>query len=98
MKKFFFVIVFLFSLNAFSYTVQGSQECGDIIYEDRMNNDMMYQAVTSWLQGYITARNFITDSDKGADFHSLYFALLNFCKDFPLKDIDDAAIFIYSTL
>lgn len=92
------IIIILFSSNAFCYTVKGNHECGDIINGNKTDDDMLYQAIASWTQGYITARNFVSDFElgKNASFHSLYYAVLNFCEDNPLKDIDDAARFIYS--
>ena len=98
MKKLFTIIFILFSTNAFSYLVKGNHECGDIINGNKTDNNMLLQAVSSWIQGYITARNFVNASEngKGVSFHSLYYAVLNFCEDNPLKDLDDAAIFIYS--
>ena len=98
-KKLLIIIsIITFSSKGFGYGVSGSHECGDIINEYKNDNKMMYQAVASWTQGYITARNYMSDSYKGRDanFHSLFYAVLNFCEDNPFKDIDDAALFIYS--
>jgi len=57
-------------------------------------------AVSLWIKGYITGRNYELDRsvDNTIDADSLYYAAVKFCKDNPLKDNDDAVMHIYSNL
>ena len=52
------------------------------------------------MKGYITGRNYELNATQAndVDSDSLYYAVVKFCRDNPLKDTDDAAIYIYSNL
>ena len=86
--------------SSYAYTILGGRACGEILSDDRNNNKMDKLLLSVWLKGYITARNY--ELSRGIDTYiegdSLYYAVIKFCRDNPLKDSDDAAINIYSNL
>ena len=84
---------------SYAYKVLGSRSCGDLLSSDRDSHDFTKFGVSLWMKGYITGRNY--ELDRGVDNidgDSLYYAVIKFCRDNPLKDNDDAAIHIYSNL
>ena len=109
MKKLIFIFIlnlclFLFyessNIYAKSYSIgAGSEHCGTLInYErDRVSKDMMYWVYIHWMLGYISGSNYQTQSMKGSNTEgeSIYFAAINYCKNHPLKRLNDAIKFIY---
>ena len=98
MKILLTLFVLFFSSQVLSYQVLGMYECGEILVDDKNNNKNSKTLTLTWLQGYISARNYIDNADKTAEYESLYFAVIKFCKENPLKDLNDAARDIYSQL
>ena len=91
------------------YTVKGSVECPDIVKEDANENYREYNKW--WLLGYFSARNYAADTannaggtqknsevGKGIDNDNIYNMALDFCKNNPGNDWDDAAIHVYDLL
>ena len=80
---------------AAAYTVKGSVKCPEVVTEDA--NESYRLANKFWVLGYISARNFVNDSDvaKDVDDDVLYNEVLVFCRNNPTKDMDDAAIELY---
>ena len=86
---------------SYAYTVVGAAKCGGILSLHNDDNPLNEYAVFSWTNGYITGRNYELNksmTNKVPDTDSLYYAVIKFCRENPLKDIDDAAVYIYSTL
>ena len=103
MKKhlLFLILTSLFITNSsYAYTIVGAAECGAILRLEDDNNLITKHSTPLWIKGYITGRNYELDrSMKNVpNSDSLYYALIKFCRDNPLKDIDDAAISIYSKI
>ena len=94
------LICLFMTSSSYAYTVLGGRTCGEILSEDRNNNEMHKLMLTIWIKGYITARNYelARGIDQYVEGDSLYYASIKFCRDNPLKDSDDAAIHIYSNL
>jgi len=85
--------------SSFAYTILGTRSCGDLLSSDRDNDQLTELTVGIWMKGYITARNYeLSRGVDNIDSDSLYYAVIKFCRDNPLKDNDDAAIHIYSNL
>ena len=83
-----------------AYTILGLYECGEILKDDRKDDKVSAHQTKSYIQGYITGRNYYEDVTitKSAKAESLYYAVIKFCKKNPLKDIEDAAKHIYNQL
>jgi uncharacterized membrane protein YgcG len=85
------------------YTVKGGVECPDIVKEDA---DEHYREYNKWwLLGYITGRNYQidlggNDSNAGRDVESdaIYAMALEWCRNNPGNDWDDAAIQLFDRL
>ena len=100
---FFITVIFLFSYTqvSWSYTVKGSgnTSCGELLEEEknRTSQGILFYQKNAWILGYITGRNYENNANKGRGVHpdSIYYAVLNYCRDNPLKDLDDAIQFIY---
>ena len=104
-KHLLFLILILTSLfitsSSYAYSVVGNQSCGSIITFDKEGNLYTKTGSIQWVRGYITGRNYEFDRNlvnRVPDPDSLYYAVVKFCKDNPLKGVNDAAIYIYSTL
>lgn len=85
-------------VGAQAYTVIGGIQCPKMIEEDA--NESYKLANEFWLLGYLSGRNFENDIDvgKGFDSSTIYVMALDFCRNNPSKDIDDAAIRVYDIL
>ena len=87
--------------SSYAYTIVANIRCGPILQMIEDNNSVVRTGITSWVQGYLTGRNYELDRSmkgKASDTDSIYFAIVKFCKENPLKDLDDAAIHIDSVL
>ena len=100
-KLFLFIFLSLIFCNVgFSYTIKGSVSCGTIISsydsEPALTNGMM----TAFINGYFTGRNYEIDGDVGSgiDNDSMFFALLKYCRENPLKKNYHAAEHIFQKL
>ena len=89
---------------SWGYTVKGTgnTSCGELLEEEkkRSRGGILYFQNNAWIQGYITGRNYETNSSKGRGIkiESLYHALLKFCRDNPLKLFVHGTEFIYNSL
>jgi hypothetical protein len=85
-------------VGAQAYTVKGSIECPEMMEEDA--NETFALANKFWLLGYLTGRNFENDTDvgRGMESDTIYSIALDFCRNNPSKDIDDAGIRVYDIL
>ena len=103
MKKFLVVVVlFIFqtSTNA-SYIALNASPCGEII--SKQDSKSVKQQVEYYITGYITGYNrskglSIAKGMQPNEYDSLYWAIIKFCKENPLKDLDDASFNILSQL
>ena len=83
---------------AAAYTAISAVECPDILREDA---DPTYREMNKWwLMGYITGRNYAADGvvGRGVDNGSIYNMALEYCRENPGSDWDDAAVYIYDAL
>ena len=82
-----------------SYAHEGVMSCGTIISHDRENHKTTKFYILGWIRGYITARNYENSNiSNHIDADSIKYAVLKYCNDNPLKDLDDAAFNIYSQI
>ena len=99
MKK-LLVLFILFTTNSIhAYTYSGMYLCGKLLTMDKEDNPYAKIHVISWFEGYSTGRNFETYTvldDFNRD--SIYYAMIKYCKENPLKDTVDGADSIYSKL
>ena len=102
MKK--FILLFIITMFATSsiagYRAQGFYSCGKVLNFERENNEIAELLISQWFLGYYTARNYIDqyNTENPPDDESIYFAILKYCRDNPLKDTDDASIELYMQL
>jgi hypothetical protein len=81
-----------------AYTVKSSVECPDIVREDANEN---YREMNKWwLMGYFTGRNYAADAETGkaVEDEDIYQMALDYCRENPGNDWDDAAIHVYGRL
>ena len=103
-KQLLLLILILTSLfmtsSSYAYTLVGAASCGELLTLEDKGNLISKHSTPLWIKGYITGRNYELDRTmkNPPDSDSLYYALIKFCRDNPLKDIDDAAISIYSKI
>ena len=101
MKKFLGIVVLglLWCNVGFAWLSKGKVSCGTIIssHEDDPETTQM---MVLHINGYITGRNYETNGrvGKGVDNDSLYYALLKYCRENPLKSNIDAEQYIYEQL
>ena len=102
MKKIYLYIflVLTWCNPGYGYLVHGAYQCGEILSDDKDNNTTSMYQTKSYIQGYITARNYSANADVGENVksQSLYYYVIKFCKDNPLKGIHHAAESIYLDL
>lgn len=81
------------------YTVKGigADECVEILSDHDNGKKLHYFQRSSWTQGYITARNYASDSHKGKGVSPglIYNLIITYCRENPLKDLDDASLHLY---
>ena len=74
-------------------------DCGQLLTMDKENNSFAKSHLISWFQGYSTGRNLETRTElDGFNDDSIYYAMIKYCKENPLKDTVDGADSIYSQL
>ena len=107
MKKLLLIILLTFTSLFFAnpsfaeYTTIGGHECGQVLTGDKNNNKFVRNTVVDWFHGFLTGTNYALDKElvnkiPGSD--SIYYAIVKYCKDNPLKTSQDAAKDIYWTL
>ena len=77
------------------YYVKGHVPCGFIL--ENKDDDKNKLMVVSWVNGYTTAKNYVTEDKVGenVDLDSTYHAVVKYCRDNPLKGLHNAAESIY---
>ena len=103
MKKHLLLLILtslFISSSSYAYTVAGAAKCGGLLSLENDGNSFTKSGTPLWVKGYITGRNYELDRSMNnlPDSDSLYYAVIKFCRDNPLKDIDDAARSIYSKI
>ena len=76
----------------------GHFSCGKVIKYDNDNNPYAKESIVSWFRGFYSGVNWtqgFESIDYPDDDDSIYYAVIKFCKDSPLKDSADASIYIY---
>jgi len=94
------IILILFVLIPFSSNAQYisfGYDCGKILKWERNNNIKQQDMIKSWVQGYMTARNYENNSTKGkgVNIDSIYYALIKYCRENPLETSTGGALYIY---
>jgi hypothetical protein len=83
---------------AAGYTVKSLVECPDVVRED---TDADFREMNKWwLMGYLTGRNYAADGEVGSaiEDENIYRMALDYCRDNPSSDWDDAAVHVYDLL
>ena len=100
MKKLLGIIVLglLLSGNANSWNAKGHFECGELL--SRQDEVIVIEQVTAYVNGFISGVNYKTNSEvgKSATNDAIFWSVIKYCKDNPLKDGADAAVDIYNQL
>tara|TARA_Y100000996_G_C22101386_1_gene469976 strand:+ start:101 stop:421 length:321 start_codon:yes stop_codon:yes gene_type:complete len=102
--KIFLVVVLFFIFQTIanaSYIALNASSCGQIISKQDSNTALLQ--VKYYVTGYITGYNRSKDLSIGDDlqideYDSLFWAVVKFCKENPLKDLDDASFNVLSQL
>ena len=87
--------------SSYAYTTIGNMNCGPILKMDKEDNSHVHTGTVAWVNGYLTGRNYELNRDmmgKTLDSDSIYYSIIKFCKDNPLKKLNDAALSIDSKL
>jgi|APSaa5957512535_1039671.scaffolds.fasta_scaffold48467_2 hypothetical protein len=83
------------------YAVKGDYSCGNVIKYDKENNSVARKIIVSWFNGFASGANWKsgnTDVDTFSDANSIYYSVVKFCKENPLKYSADATEFLYLEL
>jgi hypothetical protein len=101
MKKLLSTILFICSLlsgNAFGYQAIGAFECGELL--SNKDSKAVRKQVIDYAQGYITGRNYETQSyvGKGVKEDALYWSIIKFCEENPLANSLQALADVYYQL
>ncbi len=88
-----------FQSSAIAYTVLNAAPCGEIIskQDSQATKQQIEYYITGYISGYNRSKNsFIAQGMKVSEFDSLYWAIIKFCKENPLKDLEDASFDVMS--
>jgi hypothetical protein len=100
MKKLLGILVLslLLSGNANSWTALGIFQCGELL--SRQKENIIKKQVTAYVYGFISGVNYKTNGDvgEGTNDDAIFWSVVKYCKDNPLKDGVDASIHIYNQL
>ena len=104
MKK--LILILLFSAAMFSSPSYAeslgvvASSCGKFIQFDREENKSILLMYRTSFQAYISALDAVLDKHKarGLTVDSLYYAVLNICKDKPLQRIDESLLQLYGEI
>ena len=83
-----------FQSSAIAYTALNASPCGKIIsnQDSEIVREQMKFYITGYISGYNRSKNsIIAQGMKGNEYDSLVWALIKFCKENPLKDLEDAS-------
>ena len=91
------VLGLLWIVSANAYTALGIHNCGEVLSKE---NVVAKEMIKKYVTGYFTGRNYETNGTvgRGAGSDSLYWAVMKYCKDNPLKDTNDAVEDVYRQL
>ena len=101
MKNFLSILIlsfFIISGENASYITVNNNSCGDILSLE--GKETAKQQVIRYMSGYITGRNYETNGKvgSGGSHEALYWAIIKYCKNNPLKKMSDAAEDLYFKL
>ena len=109
MKKLIFASAILFNVifssisvaQTSNFTVIGDLPCGDILA--KKGDKVWMISIFSFMHGYITSRNYEAGFDNlkqvtNVENNSLYFAVVKFCEDNPLRSLGNASEVVYAKL
>ena len=102
MKKQLLLIILtslLITSSSYAGTVEGYIDCDKAIKYDRENNLFFRESVISWFNGFFSGVNWeghyllnLPDED------SVYYAIVKYCNENPVKNSANASIEIYLNL
>ena len=87
--------------SSYAATYIGYYPCGDVIDGEKNDNKWMEDRISKWFQGFYTGMNYGStdyETDNPPSKKSIYYAILKYCKENPLKDSSDASIDVYNQL
>ena len=93
-------MIFSYSQTSWSYTVNGvgANSCGSILEEENTGKrGILYWQRIGWMNGYLTGRNFEVNGTAGkrSDYKAIYFAVIKYCRDNPLKLYEESLNHVY---
>ena len=83
------------------YAVSGDYSCGNVIKYDKENNLIARNIIITWYQGFASGVNWEnnnTNTKTFPDDNSIYYSILKYCKENPLKYSADATESTYQEL
>jgi len=93
------ILTSLFMTNSsYAANFHGYYSCGKVIKYDKDDNSSAKGLLVSWFRGFYSGVNWIEgyNSDEYPDdVESIYYAIIKYCKENPLKDSADASMDIY---
>ena len=94
------ICLFMTSSSYAGSTFSGMYDCGVAIDGEKNDDEWMEVAITKWFQGFYSAANWQTSytTDTTPNKKSIYYAIIKYCKENPLKDTGDASIVVYKKL
>ena len=104
MKKYIllFIIFTGFSITSSSYAVSiiGHYKCGKVTSMVKDDNPYLEPVLVGYFMGFYSGRNWENGYAKETypDSDSVYYAMIKYCEENPLKDTFDASIEIYNKL
>jgi hypothetical protein len=101
MKKLLGIVVLglLLSGNAYAaYTALGAFECGELL--SNKDSKAVRKQVIDYAQGYITGRNYETETQVGKDVKedAIFWSIIKYCEENPLKKSTQALENVYYQL
>ena len=103
MKKILLIILLIifFHTYANAYTALNAAPCGEII--EKQDSKSAKLQIRYYVTGYISGYNRLGNTSFGknmqtSEYDSLYWAIVKFCKENPLKDLEDASFYVLSQL
>ena len=103
MKKQFllFILISLFITNSnYAATVTGFYNCGKILAMVENGNLVFKPNLVGWFMGFYSGANWVDNysTDNPPDEDSIYYAIVKYCEENPLKDTADATVEVYNKL
>lgn len=98
------LIMFIFLLGvpkeAIAWTIKGAGtiSCGKLISNSSSN--VYSNAAEDWFAGFLSGINWATQSNYGKGVHNdaMYQAILQYCRQTPLRDVADASMDVFEQL